>query len=181
MGQFVCYAKQYIFYRIFFGLFCCNINFGICRFIRIAIIKNSIIFVTICLIDKMSFVIKPYFYPNGKIIIGSDKFYELHYFGSGIFIKFLRKYTSDASLFCRVNIFIFELFLYPKYQNTHLGKLNAFIFLYRQFRICFTNASGKAHTPKDARACPKAPSGRELPTKSGEGERVIIKFNLNSE
>ena len=27
---------------------------------------------------------------------------------------------------------------------------------------------------------PMAPSGRELPTKSGEGERVIIKFNLNS-
>ncbi len=25
---------------------------------------------------------------------------------------------------------------------------------YRQFRICITNASGKAHTPKDARACP---------------------------
>ena len=25
---------------------------------------------------------------------------------------------------------------------------------------------------------PKAPSGRELPTKSGEGERVTMKFNL---
>ena len=25
----------------------------------------------------------------------------------------------------------------------------------------------------------KAPSGRELPTKSGEGERVTMKFNLN--
>ena len=26
---------------------------------------------------------------------------------------------------------------------------------------------------------PEAPSGRELPTKSGEGERVTMNFNLN--
>ena len=60
MGQFVCYAKQYIFYRISFGLFCCNINFWIRLVIRITIIKDAIIFMTICLIDKMSFFIKPY-------------------------------------------------------------------------------------------------------------------------
>ena len=50
------------------------------------------------------------------------------------------------------------------------------VLFYRQFRICITNALGRAHTPKDARACSKAPSGRELPTKSGEGECVTIKL-----
>ena len=29
--------------------------------------------------------------------------------------------------------------------------------LYRQFRLCITKASGKAHTPKYERAHPKAP------------------------
>ena len=42
--------------------------------------------------------------------------------------------------------------------------------------LYYKGTSGKAHTPKVARACPKAPSGRELPTKSGEGERVTIKL-----
>ena len=60
-------------------------------------------------------------FPNGKIIICSDKFNELLYFVFSNFIKFFWKCTSDAGLFCRVNVFIFELFLYPKYQNSHLG------------------------------------------------------------
>ena len=47
---------------------------------------------------------------------------------------------------------------------------------YRKFRICITNASGKAHTPKDARTHPKAPSGRELSAKLTEGERVTLKY-----
>ena len=37
-------------------------------------------------------------------------------------------------------------FLFPKWK-----KKNYFSF-YRQFRLCITNASGKAHTPKVARA-----------------------------
>ena len=48
--------------------------------------------------------------------------------------------------------------------------------LYRQFRLCITKAQGLAHTPKDARTRPKAPSGRELPTESGEGECVTMKL-----
>ena len=45
---------------------------------------------------------------------------------------------------------------------------------YREFRICLTNASGKAIPLR--LHYPKAPSGRELPTESGEGERVTMKL-----
>ena len=54
----------------------------------------------------------------------------------------------------------------------HSVKFLFIVLLYRKFRICITNASGKAHTPKDARVRPKAPSGRELSAKLTEGECV---------
>ena len=62
-----------------------------------------------------------------------------------------------------------------------LDKFLFIVMFYRKFRLCITAlqatpALGKAHTPKDARAYPKAPSGRELPTKSGEGECVTMKL-----
>ena len=47
---------------------------------------------------------------------------------------------------------------------------------YRQFRLCITKAQGLAYTPKDARAHPQAPSGRELAPKATEGECVTIKL-----
>ena len=50
------------------------------------------------------------------------------------------------------------------------------VLFYRKFRLCITKASGKAHAPKVARACPKAPSGRELAPKATEGECVTIKL-----
>ena len=56
----------------------------------------------------------------------------------------------------------------------HSIKFLFIVLFYRKFRICITNASGKAHTHKVAH--PKAPSERELPTKSGEGECVTIKL-----
>ena len=52
--------------------------------------------------------------------------------------------------------------------------------LSRKFRLCITKASGKAHPPKDVRACPKALSGRELSAKLTEGECVTIKLDLIS-
>ena len=65
----------------------------------------------------------------------------------------------------------------PTNNATYPNKLHSFPF-YHKFRLGITAlqatpAQGKAHTPKVAH--PKAPSGRELPTKSGEGERVTIK------
>ena len=42
----------------------------------------------------------------------------------------------------------------------NVGQFVKFLFtvlFYRQFRTCITNALGKAHTPKDERAHPKAP------------------------
>ena len=39
-------------------------------------------------------------------------------------------------------------------SNKLLDKLLFIVLFYRKFRICITNASGKAHTPKDARAHP---------------------------
>ena len=51
------------------------------------------------------------------------------------------------------------------FQETHLFVKFLFIVpFYRQFRLCITNASGKAHIPKEERAHPKA-----LPL----GERVL--------
>jgi len=152
MGQFVGYIKQYIFYRVFWGMFCRDINLGICLFISISVIKHTVIFVTICLIDKMYFVIKRNVYPNGKIIICSNEFNKPLYFVFCIFIKSFWKYTSDTGLFCGVNIFIFELVLYPKYQFIHLSKQYCFILFCRQLRLCITKAQGLAHTHKDAQA-----------------------------
>ena len=48
------------------------------------------------------------------------------------------------------NCYIHFLFLHI--QIIYLFDLFLFVILfYRQFRICITNALGKAHTPKDAR------------------------------
>ena len=48
--------------------------------------------------------------------------------------------------------------------------------IYHKFRLSITNTSGKARTPKVARAHLKAPSGRELSAKLTEGECVTIKL-----
>ena len=66
-------------------------------------------------------------------------------------------------------------FTFPQHEFT-IRQIIIYPSVYRQFRLCITNASGKAHAPKDARARPKAPSGRELPTESGEGECVTMKL-----
>jgi len=66
-------------------------------------------------------------------------------------------------------------FTFPQHEFT-IRQIIIYPSVYRQFRLCITNASGKAHAPKDARARPKAPSGRELSAKLTEGECVTIKF-----
>ena len=129
MGQFMGYTKQYIFDGISFGLFCRDVNFGICLYISITIKKYSVIFVTICLTDKMRCIIKHDFYSNRKIIICSDEFNKLLYFVFSNFIKPFGKYTPDTGFLGRVNIFILEFFFYPKYQVTHLNK--------QTFSFCF--------------------------------------------
>ena len=48
------------------------------------------------------------------------------------------------------------------------------VLFYRRFRLCITKAHRAKPIPLRLHE-PKAPSGRELPTKSGEGERVTIK------
>ena len=123
------YTKQYIFDGISFGLFCRDINFGICIYISITIKKYSVIFVTICLTDIMRCIIKHDFYSNRKIIICSDEFNKLLYFVFSNFIEPFGKYTPDTGILGRVNIFIFEFFFYPKYQVTHLNK--------QTFSFCF--------------------------------------------
>ena len=121
MGQFVCHAKQYIFYRISFGLFCCNINFGICIFIGIAIIKDSIIFMTVYLINKMSFVIKPYFYPNGKIIMALINFMNcIISFLVSSFNSFGNTHLIPVSLAESIYSFL-NCFSIQNIKNTHLG------------------------------------------------------------
>ena len=47
--------------------------------------------------------------------------------------------------------------------------------VYLKFRLCYTKASVKAHTPKGARI-PRAPSGRELSAKLTEGECVTMRL-----
>ena len=53
---------------------------------------------------------------------------------------------------------------------------SAFLLFYRQFRICITNALGKAHTLNVSRIQRLPPGGSS--TQSGEGECVTMKLSL---
>ena len=45
-------------------------------------------------------------------------------------------------------------FTFPQHEFT-IRQIIIYPSVYRQFHLCITNASGKAHAPKDARARPK--------------------------
>ena len=61
----------------------------------------------------------------------------------------------------------------PLLINCSSNSYLSFCFI-ASFAFVLQKASGKAHAPTVAR--PKAPSGRELPTESGEGECVTMKL-----
>ena len=66
-------------------------------------------------------------------------------------------------LFIRKTHGSFFLLFVVIHTDTPSVKFLFIIPFYRQFRLCFTNASGKAHTPEDARAQPQALPLGELP------------------